>query len=90
MPIFENKLAPNFDIATKSTLSTGTNSLDRCSFNNPVCSLNNSTISDSVWSADGMTLFYIVLWLSTVLHYSWTVIRLIALHWKEGWTKPPP
>jgi hypothetical protein len=23
------------------------------------------------------------LWLSAVLHYSWTVIRLIALHWKE-------
>jgi len=42
--------------------------------------------------ADGRPLISVVLWLwlSAVLHYSWMVIRLIALHWKGCWTKPPP
>ena len=59
---------------------------------NPVCSFNNSTISGNVWWVDGRPLLSVVLWLwlSVVLHYSWMVIRLIALHWKGGWTKPPP
>jgi len=59
---------------------------------NPVRSLDNSTISGTVWWADGRPLLYVVLWLrlSAVLHYSWMVIRLTALQWKEGWTKPPP
>jgi hypothetical protein len=41
---------------------------------------------------DGRPLPYVVLWLwlSAVLHYSWMVISLTALHWKEGWTKRPP
>jgi hypothetical protein len=58
----------------------------------PVCSLDNSTISGTVWWADGQPLLSVMLWLwlSAVLHYSWMVIRLIVLHWKGGWTKPPP
>ena len=51
---------------------------------NPVCSLDNSTISDTVWLTDRRPILSVVLWfwLSAVLHYSWMVIRLIALHWK--------
>jgi len=51
-----------------------------------------STIYGTVWWADGRPILSVVLWLwlSAVLHYSWVVIRLIALHWKEGWTKSPP
>jgi len=58
----------------------------------PVCSHDNSTTYGTIWWADGKPLLSVVLWLwlSAVLHYSWIVIRLIALHWKGGWTKPPP
>ena len=80
-----------FGIASKPSLSTRTNSLSRCSFNKPVCPTNNSKIYGIVWWADGRPLISVVLWLwlSAVLHYTWMVIRLIDLHWKGGWTKPP-
>jgi len=88
--LIENS-AFNFTIAPNISQSTQTNSLSRCLINNPVCSPNNSIIYGTVWWADGRTLISVVLWLwlSAVLHYSWVVIRLIALQWKEGWTKPP-
>ena len=59
---------------------------------NAACSLDNSTVCGTVWWADGRPLLYVVLWLwlSAVLHSSWMVIRLTALQWMEGWTKPPP
>ena len=86
------KLDANFDIATRFPYPIEINPSAAVQPTNPVCSLDNSTISGTVWWADGRPLLSVVLWLwlSAVLHYSWTVIRLIALHWKEGWTKPPP
>jgi len=58
---------------------------------NPVLSLDNNTLSGTILSADRRPLLSDVLWLwpSAALLYSWMVIRLRTLHWKEGWTKPP-
>jgi len=55
------------------------------------CSHDNSTMYGTVWWADGRSLLSVVLWLwlSAVLHWSWVVMGLTALHWKEGWRKPP-
>jgi len=78
--LFENS-ASNFTTAHNIFLPTLTPSAAVHS-TNPVCSLDNSTISDNVLWAEGRPLLSVVLWLwlSAVLHYSWMVIRLITLH----------
>jgi len=88
--LIENSTS-NFTIAHNNFLPTLTPSASVHS-TNPVCSLDNSTISDNVLWADGRPLLSVVLWLwlPAVLHCSWTVIRLITLHCKEDWTKAPP
>ena len=53
------------------------------------CSLHNICYRLMCWQkANSLAVMW--LWLSAVLHYSWLIIRLIALHWKEGWTDLPP
>jgi hypothetical protein len=86
------KLVAKFDIYAKLPYPLELTPSAAVHSTNPVCSLDNNTISGTVWWADGRQLPSVVLWLwlSAVLHYSWMVIRLIALYWKDGWTKPPP
>jgi len=90
MPIVKQSTS-NFDIASKYSLSTRTPS-SAVHSTNPDCTLYNTTKYGTVWWGDRRPLLSVALWLwlSAVLHYSWMVIRLIVLHWKEGWKKPPP
>jgi hypothetical protein len=88
--LIENS-ATNLTTAPNNSLSTLTPSATEHP-TNPIRSHDNSTKSSNVWWAEGRTLLSVVLWLCllAVLHYGWMVIRLIALHWKEMSTKPPP